>query len=62
MTETRLDTRLTQLGAVGQGPYLRLLNHWDRRCEAKDRKNKKKVKYDGQTNQQTNGPTDQRMV
>ena len=57
-------TRLPQSHAGGQGPYLRSLDHLGRSSEAKDRKNKKKVKCDGprdgRTDQRTDGPTDQR--
>ena len=48
-TETRPDTRLPQSRAGGQGPYLRSLDHFGRSSEAKNRKNSKKVKCDGQT-------------
>ena len=56
--ETRPDTRLPQSRAGGQGLYLRSLNHLGRSSEAKDRKNPKKVKYDGWTDGRTDGPTD----
>ena len=54
--KTRLDTRLPQSRAGGQGQYLRSLEHLGRSSEAKDRKNIKKVKFDGATD----GPTDRR--
>ena len=46
---TRPDTQLPQSRVCGQGLYLRSLNHLGRSSEAKDRKNLKKVKCDGQT-------------
>ena len=46
----------------GQGLFFRSLDHLGRRSEAKDHKNPKKVKCDGQTDQrmdrQTDGRTD----
>ena len=56
-SETRPDTRLPQSRAVGQGPYLRSLDHLGRSHVAKDRKNPKKVKFDGWTDRRTNGTT-----
>ena len=41
--------RLPQTRVGGQGPYLRSLQHFSRSSEAKDRKNLKKVNYDGWT-------------
>ena len=60
---TRPDTRLPQSRAGGQGPYLRSLDHFGRSSEAIDRKNLKKVKCDGPTedgltDQRTNGMTE----
>ena len=40
--KTKTDTRLPQLRAGGQGPYLGLLEHLGRSSEAKDRKNIKR--------------------
>ena len=54
---TRPDTRLPQSHAGGQGPQLRSLHHLGGNCEAKDRKNPKKVKCDGPRD----GWTDRRM-
>ena len=48
---TRPDTRLPKSRAGVQGPYLRSLDHLGRSSEAKDRKNQKKVKCDGPTDQ-----------
>ena len=56
--KTRPDTRLPKSRAGGQGSYLRPLYHLGRSSKAKDRKNPKKVKCDGQTD----GPTDRRTV
>ena len=60
LLKTRPDTRLPQSRAGGQGPYLRSLDHLGRSSKAIDRKNPKKVKCDGQTDQPTDGPTDGR--
>ena len=57
--KTRPDTRLPKSRAGGKGPYLRPLHYLGRSSEAKDRKNPKKVKCDGWTNERTDGPTDQ---
>ena len=48
---TRPDTRLPQSRAGGQEPYLRSLEHSGRSSETKDRKNTKKIKCDGWTDQ-----------
>ena len=56
--KTRLDTRLPQLRAGGQGLYLKSLNHLGRSSEAKNRKNPKKVKCDGRIDRRTSRPTD----
>ena len=52
-SSTRLDKQLHQLHAGGQGQYFRSLDYLGRSSEAKDCKNPKKVKCDGQTD----GPT-----
>ena len=61
-SSTRLDKQLHQLHAGGQGQYFRSLDYLGRSSEAKDRKNKKKVKCDeptdGRTDRQTDGWTD----
>ena len=51
------DTRLPQSRAGGQGQYLRSLDYLGRSSEARDCKNKKKVKSDGPTDGRTDGPT-----
>ena len=56
--KTRSDTRLPQSRAGGQGPYLWSLDQLGRSSEAKDGKNPKKVKWDGWTDQRTNGLTE----
>ena len=58
--QTRLDTRLPQSRAGGQGPYFRSLDHLGRSSEAKNGKNPKKVKRDGPTDRPTDGWTDGR--
>ena len=50
---TRPDTQLPQTLAGGQRLYLRSLHHLGRSSDAKDLKNLKKVKCDGQTDGQT---------
>ena len=55
---TRPDTRLTQLCAAGQGPYLRSVEHLGRSGVAKNPINAEKVKCDGPTDGWTDGPTD----
>ena len=57
--KTRLDTRLPQSRAGGQGPYLRSLDHLGWSCEAKDRKNPKKLcETDGLMDQWMDEQTD----
>ena len=58
LIKTRLDTRLPQSRAGGQGPYLRSIDHLGRSSEAKDCKNQKKVKCNGRTDGQTDRRTD----
>ena len=55
---TRLDTRLPQSRAGGQGPYLRSPEHLGRSGKAKKLKNAEKVKCDGPTDRRTDRPTD----
>ena len=52
------DTRLPQSRAGGQGQYLRSLDYLGRSSEARDCKNKKKVKCDGRTDRRTDRRTD----
>ena len=56
LKQTRLDIRLPQLRAGGQGAYLRSAKHLS--SKAKKRRNAKIVKCDGHG--PTNGPTDGR--
>ena len=58
--KTRPVTRLPQSRMGGQGLYLRSLDHLGRSSEAKDRKNRIKVKCDGRTDGRTDGQTDRR--
>ena len=55
---TRLDTRLPQSRAGGQGPYLRSVEHLGKSGIAKNPINAKKVKCDGRTDGPTDGRTD----
>ena len=43
---------------VGQGPYLRSLDHLGRSSEAKNHKKTNKVKCDGRTDGRTDGQTE----
>ena len=54
---TRPNTWLSQSRAGGQGLYIRSLDHLGRSSEAKDRKKTNKVKWDGRTDQPTDGST-----
>ena len=54
LAKTRLDTKLTQSRAGGQGPYLRCFHHLGRSSEAKDRKTPQK----SGTDQRMDGPMD----
>ena len=56
---TKPDTQLPQSRAGGQGLFFRSPYHFGRSSEAKDRNNPKKVKCDGQTYRQTDGPINQ---
>ena len=55
---SRLDTRLSQLRAGGQGPYFMSEEHIGSSYIAKKPVNAKKVMCDGPTDQRTDGPTD----
>ena len=59
---TRPDTRLPQLRAGGQGPYLRSVEHWAGAVQPKPHERRKSSvtdrRTDGQTDGQTDAPTD----
>ena len=56
---TRPDTLILQSRVDGQEPYLRSQEHLGRSSEAKDHKNKTRIKCDWPTNQTTDGRSKQ---